>query len=129
VSEAVSIGEKLRAARERRGLEVVQVAERLHVDTAIINSLESGQFGSLGAPVYVRGHLRRYAELLGEPDAPLQAQYSALEESSLAPDLTSTRRILTQPTRSSTARWPLIVIAVVLVLGVMVWWAMRAGPK
>jgi cytoskeleton protein RodZ len=129
VSEAASIGEKLRTARERRGLEIVQVAERLHVDTAIIKALESGQFASLGAPVYARGHLRRYAELLGEPDAPLQAQYSALEESAIAPDLTSTRRILTQPTRSSTTRWPLIVIAVVLVLGVMVWWAMRAGPK
>jgi cytoskeleton protein RodZ len=57
--------QRLRAERERRGLERQQVADDLHVDVWIIEALEAGRFESLGAPVYARGHLRKYAELLG----------------------------------------------------------------
>ena len=60
------IGRQLREARERMGLGVAQAAERLHVDENVIDALESGDFETLGPPVYVRGHLRHYAELVGE---------------------------------------------------------------
>jgi cytoskeleton protein RodZ len=121
------IGAQLRAARERMGLSVVQAADRLHVDAAIIESLESGRFTALGAPVFVRGHLRRYAELLGEPEAPLQAQYAALQESSQVPDLTAIPHVPPQSQRSGGARWPLIALAVTLLLALVVWWALRVG--
>lgn len=61
------IGERLRAARERQGFDRAAAAERLHVDEAILESLEIEAFSSLGGLVYVRGHLRHYCELLGEP--------------------------------------------------------------
>ena len=88
MTEATAIGETLRAARERMGLGLPQAAERLHVDARVIEALEGGRFSTLGAPVFVRGHLRRYAELLGEADAPLQARYASLHEASVPPDLT-----------------------------------------
>lgn len=56
--------ERLREERERRGLDREQVAEDLHVDVRIIEALEAGRFATLGAPVYARGYLRKYAELL-----------------------------------------------------------------
>ena len=59
------IGEKLRAARERRGLSREQIADALHLDESVISALEQGRFDSLGAPVYVRGHLKAYGQLLG----------------------------------------------------------------
>jgi len=126
MSEATSIGETLRIARERMGLGTAQAAERLHVDTATIEALETGQFAALGAPVFVRGHLRRYAELLGEPDEPLQARYASTHEASTPPDLT---RVPLRPTPASPApamRWPLIIAAVVLVVVAVIWWALRA---
>jgi len=55
----------LKAEREHRGLSVPQVAEDLHVGVATIEALEAGRFASLGAPVYAKGHLRKYARLLG----------------------------------------------------------------
>lgn len=58
-------GERLRAERERRGLSTQNVAENLHVDVWVVEALEQGRHATLGAPVYVKGHLRKYATLLG----------------------------------------------------------------
>jgi cytoskeleton protein RodZ len=128
MTDAVAIGQTLRTARERTGLAVRQAADRLHVDAAVIEALEDGRFAALGAPVFVRGHLRRYAELLGEPDAPLQARYAALQEASIAPDLTRLPKRVAPVVQRSTRRWPLILLASLLVLGVVVWWALRSSP-
>ncbi len=105
-----------------------QAAERLHVDAAVIEALESGRFAALGAPVFVRGHLRRYAELLGEPDSPLQARYAALQEASIPPDLTQVPTSIVPVLPSSTRRWPLVLLASLLVLAIAIWWALRASP-
>ena len=59
------LGDKLRITRERRGFSPEQVSEALHLDEAVIIALEQGHFETLGAPVYVRGHLKAYAQLLG----------------------------------------------------------------
>jgi cytoskeleton protein RodZ len=125
MSEASAIGETLRAARESAGMGAAQAAERLHVDVEIIEALESGRFAALGAPVFVRGHLRRYAELLGVPDAPLQARYASMQEASTPPDLTQIPHRPAPQAPGPAARWPLIIAAIVVVLGAVVWWAMR----
>jgi cytoskeleton protein RodZ len=128
MSEATEIGQVLRAARERMGLAQAQAAERLHVDVAIIQALEEGCFAALGAPVFVRGHLRRYAELLGEPEAPLQSRYSALQEASIPPDLTQLPKRAAAVMRRETRRWPLVLMASLLVVGIVIWWALRSSP-
>jgi cytoskeleton protein RodZ len=127
MSENTSIGETLRNARERMGLGVVQAAERLRVDAEVIDALETGRFKALGAPVFVRGHLRRYAELLGEPEAPLQQRYAASNEASSPPDLTQVPHRPTPVAASRPRRWPLILLAVVLLVSAVIWWAMRIG--
>jgi cytoskeleton protein RodZ len=127
MSENTSIGETLRSARERMGLGVVQAAERLHVDAEVIDALETGRFKALGAPVFVRGHLRRYAELLGEPDAPLQQRYASTDEASSPPDLTRVPHRSTPVATTKPRRWPLIVLTIVLLVSAVIWWAMRAG--
>lgn len=70
------IGTRLRAGRERKGFTVLQAAEKMHVDPKLLESLESEDFDALGAPVYVRGHLRHYAELVGEQSSELQSLYA-----------------------------------------------------
>ena len=84
---ARGIGARLRAAREQRGLTLLQAAEKLHVDARTLEALESEDFAALGADVYVRGHLRRYAEVLGESPAELQALYAGSAHV-VPPDLT-----------------------------------------
>ena len=50
---SADIGVRLRAARERKGLTVLQSAEKLHMDARLLEALEAGDFASLGADVYV----------------------------------------------------------------------------
>lgn len=114
------IGTRLRRGRETRGLTVLQAAEKLHVDARILESLEAEDFAALGAPVYARGHLRRYADLVGEHYAELQSLYPATAQPA-GPDL---RRI---PRGEPDRRSPhLVLLALLVLLGFAVvgllWW-------
>ena len=61
----LGLGERLRSARKARALSVAQVAESLRLEEASVVALEDGRFDAMGAPVFVRGHLKRYAQLVG----------------------------------------------------------------
>lgn len=68
-----SPGELLRVERERRGMSVQQAADELHLDARLVGAIESNNFLALGAPVYAKGHLRKYASLLGlSPDVVIE---------------------------------------------------------
>jgi len=54
----------LREVRESRGIGIDEVAHDLHLSREILLALEEGDYESLGAAVFVRGHLRSYARLL-----------------------------------------------------------------
>jgi cytoskeleton protein RodZ len=93
----VGIGARLRAGRERSGLTLLQAAEKLHVDSKVLEALESEKFESLGAPVFARGHLRRYAELIGEQATQLQGLYNENTRPPPLPDLTRAPRVPRRP--------------------------------
>ncbi len=125
--EVRGIGARLRSAREKKGLTVLQAAEKLHVDARLLESLESDQFLTLGAPVYVRGHLRRYADLIGESPAELQQLYDATTHTA-QPDLT---RIARHEPDGNSARLvlPALLIVAVFALAGILWWllSMQSG--
>jgi cytoskeleton protein RodZ len=66
-SQQVSLGQRLRQSREQRGLSQQQVAEQLHLPLSVVMALEDERFEQLGAPIYLRGHLRSYLRLLELP--------------------------------------------------------------
>jgi cytoskeleton protein RodZ len=125
--EAGGIGARLRAGREKLGLTVLQVAERIHTDPKIVDAIEAENYEALGAPVYARGHIRHYAELVGESEAELIALYS--RSSKVAqPDLT---RIVKAPSGLDSNKLvapALLVIAVFAVAGA-VWWVSALSKK
>lgn len=59
-----TVAEQLRHARERQQLDVYQVAEITKIKTDHIRALESGDYSAFSAPVYVRGFVRTYAQVL-----------------------------------------------------------------
>jgi cytoskeleton protein RodZ len=75
--QAPSTGPRLKAERERRGLSAQKVADQLHLDGWIIDALEAEDYKRIGAPVYAKGHLKRYAALLGLPCAEIVAGYDS----------------------------------------------------
>lgn len=60
-----ALGVWLRAGREAAGLGHEAVAAALHLDPGVIAALEADDFAALGAPVFVKGHLRALAGHLG----------------------------------------------------------------
>jgi len=79
-SEATEVrpGERLRAARERLGLTTLQAAHEMRIDVATLKALESDDYARLGAPIFVKGHLRNYAKHLGVVPEPLVTAYERI---------------------------------------------------
>ncbi len=69
--DARGCGERLREARLAAGLELHEVATRLHMPVRVVEALEQGSWQLIGAPVFVRGQLRSYAKLMGVELEPL----------------------------------------------------------
>ena len=107
---------------------LLQAAEKLHVDAKVLESLEAERFDLLGAPVFVRGHLRHYAELIGEQAAPLLDLYAASTKP-VAPDLT---RVPKAPPASDPRKLavPALIVLIGFALVGIVWWALQGltGP-
>ena len=118
--ELRGIGARLRAAREKRGLTVLQAAERLHLDARVVQALEAEDFAALGADVYVRGHLRRYAEAVGESPAQLQQLYSGSPHAA-GPDLTRIPRGVPDQ-RGSRVLLPALLLVVGFAVAGLLWW-------
>ena len=60
-----AVGEKLREAREIRGVDLFRVERDTKIRTKFLSALENGDFADLPGDVYARGFLRNYATYLG----------------------------------------------------------------
>src|SRR5580693_8597363 len=123
------IGSRLRAAREKKSLTILQAAEKMHVDARILESLEAEDFVALGAPVYARGHLRHYAELVGESPTELQQLYADSTRAAPAqPDLTRIARGEPESDSSKLVGPAAIGLVAVGLVGV-VWWLLTLSTE
>lgn len=118
-------GNKLRAQREARGLSLPHAANELHVDQRVLLALENDDYDALGAPIFVKGHLRNYARLLGLEPASLIAEYEAAQQPS-DPELVHDRRFVGEQMQSRQSHafwrglgWVLLIIGVIALAG---WW-------
>jgi cytoskeleton protein RodZ len=117
-------GARLKAARAAAMWSVQQAAEHLHLDPWMIEAMEADRFQALGAPVYARGHLRKYAVALGLPPEPVLARYESLSGRPEEP-MPKPRPPIAERKR---IRIPIGAIAVavgVVILGAAAWWWMN----
>lgn len=75
-----SVGEQLAAARQARGLAVVDVAQTLKLGVRQVEALEAGHWQALPGQTFIRGFVRNYARLLGLDTTPLMAQLDEVLE-------------------------------------------------
>ncbi|MCB1623192.1 MAG: DUF4115 domain-containing protein [Pseudomonadales bacterium] len=122
-----TIGQRLMAARERLGHSVATAAEKTRLDASVIAGLESDRFDSLGPPVYVRGHLRMYAEFLELPSADLLVEYQQHETASRRPDLTRIAKA-ERPSDPRKLRGPVLAALLAVALAAAAWWLLRKPP-
>jgi cytoskeleton protein RodZ len=120
-----SLGSRLRAAREARGMRCDEVAHKLKLPLATIHALEADRYERIGEGVYLRGYLTKYLQLL---ELPRVLAERALNTQETLPPLTtsgtvSRPRYLFQ--RYSVSALYLILTGVIIVPAVLL--AMRGG--
>jgi len=114
-----SLGGRLKAEREKKGFSAQKAADQLHLDAWVIEALESGDYARIGPSVYGKGHLKRYAGLLGLPADEIIGAY---ENRPAAPAL----RTLAVETPDRAPPWATVagvaVISVLAAAAAVLWW-------
>ena len=124
-----SVGRRLREKRRRLGISVQQAAQDLHLDGWIIEALEADNFSALGAPVFAKGHLRKYAELLGlEPDD-LMIDYYQSEDRPENPWLVTDSAVTGSRIKAGFVMRLIIVLGVVGLAMLLAWFLLGNGTK
>ncbi len=124
---AQALGQRLKAERERRGMSTQKAADEMHLDTWVIDALETGDYQRLGAPVYAKGHLKKYASILGLPPAEIAAGFApqpAAPVANPAAQPVNIRTMRASPAKATNLPLPQIaaVAAAALVIGGVAWW-------
>ena len=130
VSGPMSVGDRLRAARERKGLTIDQIASETRISRRHLESIESGDFETLPGRTYAVGFTRTYAKTLGldedeavaqvreEMDlASVNARYDAQQNGTFEPG---------DPSRAPGGRLLYFSLFAVVVLLVGIFFAARA---
>ena len=91
-----------------------------------MQALEDNRFDVLGAPVFAKGHLRKYAELVGVSVEDVLSDYYRLNRSAGAPPLVGLRR---HPSgERHIVRWLAIALVIIVAAGAAYWWFTRQPP-
>lgn len=121
----LSLGARLRNAREARGLSLEQVARALKIPSARLAEIEQDRYENIGAIVYVRGYLRSYARLVGLPEVVVTA---ALAQDRPAPPALVATRTISRSQHFSSRYGTLLVYGVLTAVFVVpLLWAARQG--
>src|SRR5687768_2296080 len=118
-------GALLKRERERRALSIQQVAEDLHLDPWVIEAIEANRFQALGAPVYAKGHLRKYATSLELPTDELIQKYDALQDRPVIADPIPMAIAAPLPPPRRSFKRPILILLSLLVVVVLAWAAVQ----
>ena len=121
-SPKIGPGERLQAARIKKGLTVEDVAGRMHLSTSILESIEDNNFDEITAPIFVKGYLRAYARIVALSEDEMIEQYLDMY-SEEDPPISSTSNMVPELTvKDARIKWTTYLV--ILVLGVLLaaWW-------
>ncbi len=125
-SDGPLAGQRLARARRERDITVLDIAKELHLDEYKVRALENNEFEILGAPVFAKGHLRKYAELVGVNIDDVLADYYALNRGAGAPPVVGPPR---KPQRElRLGPWVAAIVVISAAAAIAYWWLGRARP-
>ena len=119
--EAIELmaGERLAEARRDLQIDMIDIAKELHLDEHKVRALERNEFDLLDAPVFVKGYLRKYAQLVKVDEADVMADYYQLARASNAPLVITS---WSKPRRTiSPGPW-IVAITVIAAAAATYWW-------
>lgn len=74
----VSIGERLKVGRDKKGLAIDQVQKQTHIHSTVLRALEEGRGDEILTPTYVRSFLKKYSLFLGLDSKEILKEYSSI---------------------------------------------------
>ncbi len=118
---SLTLGEKLRQAREERGFSISEIAEQTRISSQYLQSIEEDDYRTLPGGIFNKGFVKSYAKLVGVDEQEALADYAALVTENAGngeADLKPYRPEVLTDDRSSASMIPTIILAVVM-LGLM----------
>lgn len=118
---SLTLGEKLRQAREERGVSISEVAEQTRISAQYLGCIENDDYRTLPGGIFNKGFVKSFAKVVGiDEQEALQdyAQLIANQGSPVADEPKTYRSEVMTDDRSSSSSLPTIIIAVVI-LGLM----------
>jgi cytoskeleton protein RodZ len=120
---SLTLGEKLRQAREARGITTSEVAEQTRIAPLYIESIENNDFRPLPGGIFNKGFVKSYAKYVGMDEQEALQDYAQLvveqERAQADEPKTYHPEVLTDE-RTRTSSISTIIFAVVI-LGLMTW--------
>lgn len=123
VSHDEKPGAKLKALREKAGHSTEYVANKLHLRVRVIELLEADAYDEMPEPVFIKGYLRAYANLLEVDSIPMLELFN-----NYCPEAdVSSERALWQSRKETNKtehwiRWATGAFALVVLVAVFWWW-------
>jgi cytoskeletal protein RodZ len=124
--EVATVGERLRAAREEKGLSLEDVAAQTRIPRRHLESLETSDWERLPAPTYTNGFAKSYASVVGldrvEIGEQLRGEMGGMRPTAMAEVFEPADPARTMP------RWLVFgaIAAVVVLVVVMSWLSQRS---
>jgi cytoskeletal protein RodZ len=114
----MTLGEKLRQAREERGISLSEVAEQTRISPIYLESIDNDDYRNLPGGIFNRGFVKSYAKYVGVDEQEALLDYSRLQnelESAPAEDQQRVYRpeVLTDD-RSGSSNAPTIIMATII---------------
>jgi cytoskeleton protein RodZ len=120
-------GERLAEARRELQISVHEIAKELHLDEPKVRALERNEFDTLGAPVFAKGHLKTYAQLVSVDVADVLSDYYHLTRATTAPPVISSRPKVRR--ELSPGPWIAAIVVIIIVASAYWWFSSPVQPE
>lgn len=118
---SLTLGEKLRQAREARGISISEVAEQTRISALYLEAIENDDYRTLPGGIFNKGFLKSFAKFVGVDEQEALQDYSRLlaeqgSADSLNDPKTYRPEVLTDDRSRSSMLPTLIIAAIILTL-------------
>lgn len=114
---SMTLGEKLRQAREARGLTLSEVSEQTRISTLYLESIENDDYRGLPGGIFNKGFVKSYAKFVGIKEEDALADYAQFMAQANLAEETELKlykpEVLTDD-RSGPSMTPTIIVALVI---------------
>ena len=120
---SLTLGEKLRQAREERGISIAEVAEQTRISPHYLEFIENDDYRTLPGGIFNKGFVKSYAKYVGIDEHEALQDYSKLissQDSEISEEPKTYRPEVLTDDRSSSSILPTLIIAAII-LGLMTW--------